>query len=241
MIATAMGLTGVGGGTMTTPILILVLRLPPAIAVGTALTFTAFTNLLLGPIYIARRQVSFKTFGWMLLGGLPGVILGGLLLGRLAKNLDHRPIYLALGLTIVLAAGLNIYRLMRMQGHTATGHRPRLLPFLMFPVGAEVGFSSAGSGALGSLALLGLTSLTAAQVVGTDILFGMSMSVVGSGIQLFAGNFDGTVLVKLLIGAVFGAFAGSMLALRIPYRPLKWALAVWLAGLGTNLFLRGFS
>jgi uncharacterized protein len=241
LIATAMGLTGVGGGTITTPILILILRLPAPIAVGTALTFTAVTNMLLAPMYILRRQVSFSTFGWMVLGGLPGVILGGLLLDRLAKNMNHKPIYLILGCTIVFAAALNIYRLLARGGHEGTGHRPRLLPFLMFPVGAEVGFSSAGSGALGSLALLGLTSLTAAQVVGTDICFGLTMSVTGSGIQLLAGNYDGSVLLKLLIGGFFGAFTGSLLAVRIPSRPLKWALAGWLAALGLNLFFRGIA
>jgi uncharacterized membrane protein YfcA len=236
-----MGLTGVGGGTITTPILILILRLPPPIAVGTALTFTAVTNLLLAPMYMLRRQVSFSTFGWMLLGGLPGVILGGLTLNRLAKNLDQKPIYVILGLTIIIAAGLNIFRLLRTQGHGGSGNRPRILPFLMFPVGAEVGFSSAGSGALGSLALLGFTSLKAAQVVGTDICFGLSMSLIGSGIQLFAGHYNGGVLVHLLTGGVFGAFVGSFLAVRLPSRPLKWGLAIWLTGLGINLFMRGMS
>jgi hypothetical protein len=241
LIATAMGLTGVGGGTITTPLLILVLRLPAAVAVGTALTFTAVTNMLLAPMYLLRRQVSFKTYGWMVLGGLPGVILGGLLLNHMAKSINHRPLYLILGCTIVFAAALNIFRLVRSGGKEHGAHRPRVLPFIMFPVGAEVGFSSAGSGALGSLALLGFTSLTAAQVVGTDICFGLTMSVTGSGIQLMAGNYDATVLVRLLIGGVFGAFTGSMLAVRIPSRPLKWALAVWLAGLGVNLFVRGLS
>jgi hypothetical protein len=241
MIATAMGLTGVGGGTITTPILILVLRLPAAVAVGTALTFTAVTNMLLAPMYMFRRQVNFRVYGWMALGGVPGVVLGGLLLNHLAKNMNHKPIYLILGCTIILAAGLNIFRLIRTIGHAGVGNRPKLLPFLMFPIGAEVGFSSAGSGALGSLALLGLTSLTAAQVVGTDITFGLTMSIIGSGIQLLAGNYDGGVLWKLLVGGVFGAILGSQLALRIPSRPLKWALAVWLAGIGLNLFLRGFA
>jgi uncharacterized membrane protein YfcA len=175
------------------------------------------------------------------LGGLPGVILGGLLLNKLAKSMDHRPIYLILGCTIIIAAGLNIFRLIRTVGHGGSGNRPKLLPFLMFPIGAEVGFSSAGSGALGSLALLGLTSLTAAQVVGTDITFGLTMSVTGSGIQLLAGNYAIAVLIKLLIGGVFGAVVGSQLALRIPSKPLKWALAIWLAGIGLNLFLRGFA
>jgi uncharacterized membrane protein YfcA len=111
----------------------------------------------------------------------------------------------------------------------------------MLPVGAEVGFSSAGSGALGSLALLGLTKLDAAKVVGTDLAFGFVLSVVGSGIQIFAGNYDPAILVKLVIGGALGAIAGGLLAMRLPSRPLKWALAVWLAGLGIQLFFRGLA
>ena len=124
---------------------------------------------------------------------------------------------------------------------SGTGHRPKLLPFLMLPVGAEVGFSSAGSGALGSLALLGLTKLDAAQVVGTDLAVGVVLSVVGSGIQIFAGNYDPAILVKLVVGGAIGSICGGVLAMRLPSRPLKWALAVWLAGLGIQLFFRGLA
>jgi hypothetical protein len=157
----------------------------------------------------------------------------------ISKKVDQHVLYLLLGITIVIAAALNIYRLVRLKGMSGTGNHPRWLSALMFPIGAEVGFSSAGSGALGSLALLGLTKLDAAQVVGTDICFGLGLSIVGSGIQIFAGNYDLQVLEQLLIGGAIGALAGGFLALRIPSRPLKWGLAVWLAFLGIQLFLRG--
>ncbi|MBV9646292.1 MAG: TSUP family transporter, partial [Candidatus Eremiobacteraeota bacterium] len=107
--------------------------------------------------------------------------------------------------------------------------------------GAEVGFTSAGAGALGSLALLGLTRLSAAQVVGTDLTNALALATIGGGIQLVAGNCDVALLIKLLAGGVFGAVLGSMLAMRLPSRPLKWALAVWLTVLGIQLFVRGLS
>ncbi len=241
IIATAIGLTGVGGGTITTPLLILVLRMKGAVAVGTALTFAAIIKFLVAPMYIVRKQVDYKMLGWMLLGGLPGVVIGGRLLVTVSKRVDSHVLYLILGITIVIAAALNIWRLLRFQGLSGTGNKPRWLSLLMFPVGAEVGFSSAGSGALGTLALLGLTKLDAAQVVGTDICFGLALSIVGSGIQIFAGNYNGAVLEGLLIGGVIGALFGGFLALRIPSRPLKWGLAVWLAVLGVQLFVRGLA
>ena len=71
IIATAIGLTGVGGGTITTPLLILVLRMKGAVAVGTALTFAAIIKFLVAPMYLMRRQVDFKILAWMCLGGVP--------------------------------------------------------------------------------------------------------------------------------------------------------------------------
>jgi len=241
LIATAMGLTGVGGGTLTTPMLLLVLRLKAAVAVGTALVFAATINLLTSPMYMLRRQVSFKTLGWMLLGGVPGVICGGLFLNSLNKHVDQHVLYVILGITIVSAAILNVYRLMRTGGAAGTGNRPRWLTPLMFPVGMEVGFSSAGAGALGSLSLLGLTSLTAVKVVGTDITFALTLTLIGGGIQVFAGNYNLNIYEHLLMGGVVGAFVGGTLAMKIPSRPLKWGLAVWLAGIGVNLVVRGLA
>jgi uncharacterized protein len=241
IIATTIGLTGVGGGTIATPLLIIVLRMKGAVAVGTALTFAAIVKLLVVPIYVVRKQVDYKILGWMLLGGLPGVVLGGRALVAVSKSVDQHVLYLILGITILLAAILNVIRLVRMRNMSGTGNRPRWLAPLMFPVGAEVGFSSAGSGALGSLALLGFTNLEATSVVGTDLAFGLLLSIVGSGIQIFAGNFNGLILEQLLIGGVIGAFLGALLANKIPSRPMKWALATWLAFLGVQLFVRGIT
>jgi uncharacterized protein len=242
MIATVIGLTGVGGGTITAPLLILVLRLKGAVAVGTALTFAAIIKFAVAPMYLYRRQVDFKMLGLMCLGGVPGVILGGRLLVSVSKKVDPHMLYLVLGATVVIAAALNIFRLVRQQtARPETGNRSRWIPFLTFPIGAEVGFSSAGSGALGSLTLLGLTNLKAAGIVGTDICFGLVVSVIGSGIQLFAGNYNLAVLEQLVMGGLFGSLFGGFLAMRIPSRPMKWALAVWLTGLGINLVMRGLS
>jgi uncharacterized membrane protein YfcA len=242
IIAAAIGLTGVGGGTITTPLLILVLRMKGAVAVGTALTFAAIIKFLVVPVYLFRNQISWKMLGWMALGGVPGVIIGGRALVVVSQRVNAHVLYLILGITILFAAILNIYRLIKAQGDAkGDPEHPRWLAALMFPVGAEVGFSSAGSGALGSLALLGLTKLPAAKVVGTDLCFGLIVSIIGSGIQIVAGNYNGGVLVHLLEGGVVGALVGGFAAQRIPSRPMKWALAVWLAALGCQLFYRGIT
>jgi uncharacterized protein len=239
-ISVSVGLVGIGAGTMGTPLLILFLRMKGAVAVGTALAFVAVVQLLVAPIYIARRKVDFRILGWMLLGGVPGVLVGGRTLINLGRSIDHRLLFCLLGVTIVIASVFNIAKLMRVHKER-TDARPRTLALLMLPVGLEVGFSSAGSGALGSSALLGLTKLDASEVVGTGICFGLSLSLIGGGMQIFAGNYDLQVLEHLLIGGVLGGLLGGSLAHRIPSRPLKWALSLWLVALGVQLFYQGLT
>jgi hypothetical protein len=115
-------------------------------------------------------------------------------------------------------------------------NRAYLLPWLMLPVGAEVGFSSAGAGALGSAALLALTPLAPAQVVGTDIAFGFLTSSLGSGAHWFAGATNLPLLTHLVAGGVAGAMLGTMISGSIPKRPLRFALWVWLLVIG-GIFL----
>jgi uncharacterized protein len=239
VIALAISLTGVGAGSMTTPLLILFLRVPPAIAVGTALAFGAIVKIASVPLYAVRRQVNFRILGLLLAGGLPGVILGALLLNKLKHSAYNGVLYVALGTLIVASALFHLYRVFRPQPEHSHHDRSRLLPWFAFPIGAEVGFSSAGAGALGSLLLLGLTPLGAAEVVGTDLCFGLGVSLVGSIIQLGAGNYDPSLLWKLVIGGLLGALTGSLLAGRIAQRPLRVGLLLALVILGCQLAASG--
>jgi uncharacterized membrane protein YfcA len=238
-IAMAIALTGVGAGSMTTPILILFLRVPPAVAVGTSLAFGAAVKIASIPSYAWRRQVNFKILGLLLAGGIPGVLIGSVALDKLKHGPYQGVLYSMLGAIIVLTASLRLYRTFKpKQKLVAMADRSKWLPWLALPIGAEVGFSSAGAGALGSLLLLGVTPLTAAEVIGTDLCFGLGVSAVGSFIQLGAGNYDGQLLLKLVTGGIVGAITGSLLAGRIAQRPLRVALLLALIVLGCQLALR---
>src|SRR5579862_1113653 len=111
LIAVAIGITGVGAGIITAPVLILFFHLPPARAVGTALAFGVAVKLLVVPMQVYRGQVSFRALGYMLAGGLPGVLIGSVLLARLNTPGRQGILFAALGSTIVLMAALNLYRL----------------------------------------------------------------------------------------------------------------------------------
>jgi len=238
-IALAISLTGVGAGSMTTPLLILLLGVSPATAVGTALTFGAIVKIASVPIYAVRRQVNLRILRLLLAGGIPGVLAGSLLLNFLKRGSYNGFLYATLGALIVGTALFRLYRVFRPKSDAGNRDRPGLLWSLALPIGAEVGFSSAGAGALGSLLLLSFTKLTAAEVVGTDLCFGLGLSAIGSFIQVGAGNYDGALLLKLVIGGLAGALTGSLLAGRVAQRPLRVALLLMLVVLGCQLAVHG--
>jgi uncharacterized membrane protein YfcA len=235
IIAVFIALTGVGAGTITTPLLILFLHVPTEVAVSTGLMFSAAVKLALVPSQIARKQVSWKVLGLMLAGGLPGVLVGSLFLRHLDAAGPKQLMNVLLGGVLVLTALWQIFFFFRpMKTDRTRADRSRWMPWLMFPVGAEVGFSSAGAGALGTAALLSLTMLLPAQVVGTDIVFGFLLSLAGSGAHWFSHASNGELLKRLVIGGLFGVGFGVLLAGRIPRRPLRFGLWVWLLVLGVD-------
>jgi hypothetical protein len=238
IIAVAIGVTGVGAGVITAPVLILFLHVPPARAVGTALVFSTAVKLLVVPMQVYRKQVDYRILGYLLAGGIPGVLAGSLILAHFNAKGSQGILYAALGSTIVVMAALNLYRIWLRPGR-GTKDLSRWLPALALPIGAEVGFSSAGAGAIGSLALLWMTPLSAARVVGTDLFFGLCLSMIGGGFQLSAGNYNLAILTQLIIGGVFGAFAGTYLAAITPQRAFRIVLSLWLITLGVQLCWSG--
>jgi uncharacterized membrane protein YfcA len=241
VIALFIALTGVGAGTITVPILVLFLEVPAPIAIGIGLMFSAAIKLILVPSQILRRNVVWRTLGFMLLGGAPGVLVGSLLLKHLVSAESANLLNTLLGVILVgTASSQLVFSLRPMKQNRETRDRSPLLSWLMFGVGAEVGFSSAGAGALGSAALLSLTPLLPAQVVGTDIVFGFIVSLIGSGAHWFTHASNPELLKQLIIGGVVGAVAGTLLGTRIPRRPMRIALWIWLLVLGCELMFKSY-
>jgi len=241
LIALFIALTGVGAGTVTVPVLVLFLGVPAPAAVGIGLMFASAVKLILVPAQIVRRNIAWRTLGFMLLGGLPGVILGSFFLKRLASASSDIVLDAILGAILVTSAGWQLLFSFRpIKRHAGRLDRSFILPWLMFPVGAEVGFSSAGAGALGSAALLSLTPLAPAQVVGTDIAFGFVISVIGSGAHWFSATSHADLLLALILGGAAGAVTGVILSTHIPRQPLRIALWTWLLILGVQFLMNSY-
>ena len=241
LIAMAIGLTGVGGGVITAPVLILYRGLPAPIAVGTALAFVVAVKSLAVPVYLYRKQVDWRILAYMLAGGVPGALAGSLLLrGVAAKGLSDL-VLAAVGSVVVVSASLSLAQLALRKGRPGSSDRPKLLGALSAGIGVEVGFSSAGAGALGTVALFKFTGLPPLAVVGTDLAFGFVVSLIGGGFHLAAGTLDFSVLAKLVAGGIAGVTIGAHLASALPVRLLRAAILSWLIALGSQLCFKGIA
>jgi uncharacterized membrane protein YfcA len=238
VIAMVVGMTGAGGGPLTVLVLVLVCGLPTAVAVGTSMVFVTIVKLLSAPAYVLRRQFCAPTLARLLAGGIPGVVAGTLLLSGLDTPALEHVVLAAVGGTIAILAVANLWKLWRGSTLPQRDCSSRL-PCVAMLIGVEVGFSSAGASALGGVALLSLTRLAPSVIVGTDLLFGLGLSAVGSGLNLALDNVNGRLAAQLLTGGVAGALTGPWLATRVPMRLLRAALSLVLSVSGAQLFWRG--
>ena len=236
LIALAVGVTGIGAGSLTVPLLVL-LGVSPAAAVATALAFTVFLKLVAAPFCLLARQVDFRILRRMLAGALPGVLAGSYLLNTTSRPGWNPVLLLALGSLVMFTAALNLFRFWRPSA--AQRDRSRWIPWLTLPIGFEIGFSSAGAGVLGNAVLLGFSGLAPAQVVGTDMLFGLIASAAGAGFHLGAIGTANSTLWALLLGGIPGVLLGLALSRRIPVARLKLVLTLILVVLGFQLMYSG--
>jgi len=240
LIALAIGMTGVGAGSITAPILILFFHQSASDAVTTALVFGTVVKLVATPIYVARRQVNFHILKYVALGGLPAVLIGSVLLNFFDKNALTRPILIIVGITVVISAGATLWRSLTPAGIVNKPVAEKWLPWIVAPIGFEVGFSSAGAGALGTVALMRFTRLLPAEIVGTDLAFGLLLSVFAGGIHASMGGVPWPVLLKLLAGGIPAVLIGTQLTTVVSPRKMRLALCVWLIYIGAQLSWRAF-
>ena len=238
IIALAIGITGVGAGSVTAPILILFFGQSATDAVTTALIFGTVVKIIATPVYWSRGQVNFKVLKYLAIGGLPGVLAGSVLLSRLDKASLTQPVLIIVGLTVVLCAAGILWR----SFSKGVANKPlelKWLSWIVAPIGFEVGFSSAGAGALGTAALMRFTSLLPAEVVGTDLAFGLLLSIFGGGVHASMNGIQFPMLTKLLIGGIPAVILGTQLTSVVSPRKMRLALCVWLIYVGCQLSYRG--
>src|SRR5207245_1298279 len=237
LIAVAVGLTGIGGGSFTVPALVLIAGLPASEAVGTAFVFAGAIRLVAAPFYMLRKHVHAQYLWLLLKGAVPGLLAGTFALRLLSKDADSPGVIILLG--ILLAASSAVTFAPRIQNPGFAKKNPRWLPWLAMPIGVESGFSSAGAGALGAVLLLNSSDITPAHVVGTDLIFGLVLAVIGGAFHWKFGAINSLVLGQLLAGGIPGVVFGCALARHVPARKLKLVIAAVAICAGVELVWNG--
>jgi uncharacterized membrane protein YfcA len=237
LIALAVGLTGVGGGSFTVPTLVLLARLTAGEAVGTAFLFAGVLRLIAAPFYLAGKHIHSRYLWLLLQGAVPGLLVGTWALRLLNHDAGNPVVVLLLG--IILAASSSVTFIRRIQNPAFAAKNHRWLPWLALPIGVESGFSSAGAGALGTVLLLNYSEMSPAQVVGTDLLFGLVLAVIGGAFHWSFGSVSLPILFQLLLGGIPGVVLGCLLAPKVPAKKLRAAVAMVAIFAGLQLVWSG--
>jgi uncharacterized membrane protein YfcA len=240
-VGAIVGLTGVGGGSLMTPLLVLLFGIHPATAVGTDLLHAAITKT--GGTYVHARQgrVDWRITGLLASGSLPAAVITLWALHRYTSGLggDSKVITTTLGIALLLtAAVLTLRTCLRRLSQVQKPPAPH--PVFTVLTGIVLGFlvtiSSVGAGALGVTALFFLyPHLKAARIVASDLAHAVPLTLVaGLGHWLF-GSVDWHLLLSLLVGSLPGIYLGSQFVGRIPETLLRFLLAAMLLIVGSKL------
>ena len=241
------GLTGVGGGALMTPLLLLVFGVAPGTAIATDLWFAAITKLFGARVHHAAGNVDWQVARRLWCGSLPVALLVVALMGFgghiaklpwLTNAIGGVVLFTAMGL---LFAPRWVAWVQRQRGE-AEGH-PTALPVLTVVAGAVLGLvvalTSVGAGALGSVTLLYLYPgrMTPHRLVATDIVHAIPLAVAAGSGYLLAGMVDGWMLVSLLLGSIPAVLIGSTFAIGVSARKVQLALAMVLVLAGLKILV----
>lgn len=246
LVGLLVGMTGVGGGSLMTPILVLVFGFHPATAVGTDLLYASATKVAGTGVHGLRGTVDWRVVRRLAAGSVPAtlVTLGALSVARMrAEDLGGVITHL-LGVALVLTgvATLFRHRIVRRMRRLFTGLGDRRIFWstilLGMALGALVTLTSVGAGALGMTALLVLyPNAPVARLVGSDIAHAVPLTFIAGLGHWAMGSVDLGLLFSLLVGSVPGIIMGSLIASRMPDRALTPILAATLTLVGVKLLV----
>ena len=242
------GMTGIGGGSLMTPMLILVFGVTPTTAIGTDLAYAAVTKTVGGYKHWKQRTVDLTMSSWMAIGSVPAAIFGVYVLTLLEDWLggDFENVVIALLAGALLLTGTaTLVRAFLKRMHErerdtiAMERRHKVAAVLLgVSVGFVLGVTSAGSGALIAVGLILLFRLTPQRVVGTDVFHAAILLWAAGLAHVTAGNVDFGLVGTILLGSVPGVWLGSHWSVRVDPAVLRTTLAVVLIGAGLALSIK---
>ena len=248
MTGLLVGLTGVGGGALMTPLLLLVFGVAPLTAVGTDLWFAAITKLFASPVHQGHRLIDWQVVKRLWLGSLTASALT--LIWMKLHPVDETAVALLktaiAGAVMLTALGILLQKPLHALGRrlrtTDGDHFKAMQAPLTVLAGAVLGvlvtLTSVGAGALGAvfLAYLYPLRLTPPRLIATDIVHAIPLAMFAGVGHLLIGNVNFGLLGNLLVGSIPAVVIGAMLSARLPHALLRGALSVVLLLIGVKLF-----
>jgi uncharacterized membrane protein YfcA len=242
-------MTGIGGGSLMTPMLILVFGVTPTTAIGTDLAYAAVTKTVGGYKHWKQRTVDFQLSSWMAIGSVPAAIFGvyvlTLLEDWLGSDFDDAVIAILAGALFLTGIATLIRAFLKSMHErerdtiSPMERRHKVAAVLLgLSVGFVLGVTSAGSGALIAVGLILLFRLSPRRVVGTDVFHAAILLWAAGLAHVTAGNVDFGLAGTILLGSVPGVWLGSHWSVRVDPAILRGTLAVVLIGAGLALMIK---
>jgi uncharacterized protein len=247
-VGVLVGMTGIGGGSLMTPMLILVFGVAPVTAIGTDLAYAAVTKTVGGYKHWRQKTVDLQLSTWMALGSVPAAI-GGVYLLTLLEDWAGREfdelLLTILAVALLLTGAATLVRAFlksmheREREHIDLDRRHKVAAVVLgVCVGFVLGVTSAGSGALIAVGLILAFRLIPTRVVGTDVFHAAILLWAAGLAHIVAGNVDFALVGTILLGSVPGVWLGSHWSVRVEPAVLRTTLSVVLIGAGLALLIK---
>ncbi|WP_457624078.1 sulfite exporter TauE/SafE family protein [Persephonella sp.] len=230
ILGMVIGVTGIGGGMLTTPALTLLMGVPISTAVGTSLLFSAITKVFASAIYVYRGLVCVRLATLLAMGSIPGAFAGSFSFHFLFDKFPgvaSKVVPAFILFMIVASCCFSYYRMFTKNEKIRNfdiRSRPLLIPLIGFVVGFDIGFTSIGAGVIVASILLALCPMNPSRIIGTDIVHGFILSIFAGGIHFSLGGVDSSILLGLIQGGIVGVILGALVAPYLPQKPFRFAL-----------------
>jgi uncharacterized membrane protein YfcA len=245
VVGSIVGLTGMGGGALMTPILVLLFHIQPLAAISSDLVASVVMKPFGSAVHLRHGTVHRGVVRWLAMGSIPGAFAGVLIATSLRHSGEvQNQLKIALGVALLLAvAGITARAVIDRRRFVAEAETPEQVPVRRLPTllvgvagGVVVGLTSVGSGSLMIVLMMMLyPRLSTRQLVGTDLVQAVPLVAAAALGQMLLGDVKLPLTAALLIGAIPGVIFGAKMSAIAPSGPLRWALAVVLSASGVKL------
>src|SRR5215475_8041611 len=249
-IGVLVGMTGMGGGSLMTPLLILIFGIQPTTAIGTDIFYSAITKTVGGWRHLRMKTVNMELVKWLAMGSVPAAVAGVAVVSVLERHVSEDRldslVYAVLGGTLLMVGVITLTRALILRNLVEERDRfevERRHKVAAVLIGATTGFiigiTSAGSGTVIAILLIAVYRLSPKKVVGTDVVHAAILLSAAAIAHWFGGNIDFGLAANILVGSIPGVLIGASLSDKAPQGFIRTALGVVLIGSGVVTVLKG--